>query len=354
MDYVDEKRAKFVKFTDLDLCETEEKLVRQMISRFNNTKIFYLKIDRGLSKEKKIVIKPASLFPYLIKIGNKEEILKEHEGYQLVHLRIPPSNIPFLEDFKTIDDRAALMYRYITGGLVSDPVNRLDNYLGTVQSDVAIPTLKEILDVTMKKCHWLGGNFEMLPINLPELENPQEGVDVSIWKKLTNLYNQVKEKVKKIKAPHGIVHGDLHPKNILITRNNTPVLIDFSFVKSNFCIYIDYAKLEVYLQFQLNSQVTGEFLRVNERVYSNEPLILPRSNKAVASYIHAIRSTLWKNCLSKYVRLKNEEIDFGYRAYLLYCLIRLWSKVGNSSSSREIALKEIKSLIYEQAVEILL
>ena len=43
--------------------------------------------------------------------------------------------------------------------------------------------------------------FPQLIREYPELENPQEGVDVSIWKKLTNLYNQVKEKVKKLK-PH--------------------------------------------------------------------------------------------------------------------------------------------------------
>lgn len=345
MDYVDEKRAKFVEFTDLGLCKTDQELIKQLTSKFSGTKIYYLKIDRGLSKENKLVIKPSSLFPFLIKIGKKEEILNEQKGYQLIHFRIPPSNIPQLEDFRTLEDRAALMYRYITGGRVSDRVNRLDNYLGTVQSDAALPILKEILDVVIKKCHWLDGHFKMLPIVLPELENPQEDVDFSIWEEITNIYNKIRERAQRIKAPHGIVHGDLHPKNILVTRNQVPVLIDFNFVKPCSCIFIDYAKLEVYLQFQLDSQITDNFWRISERVYSNEPLILPRSDKAVASYIHAIRSTLWKNCLSISVGLKNEEIDLGYRAYLLYCLIRFWSRVGSSAFSREVALKEIRSLV---------
>ena len=135
------------------------------------------------------------------------------------------------------------------------------------------------------------------------------------------------------------------PKNVLITRNFSPVLLDFSKVRSSGCLYIDYAKMEVFLQFQIDSKVSDQFWSIYQQVYSQDPLILPRSNQGVARYIHLIRSTLWKACLHKSIGLSNDEIDMGYRAYLIFYLSRICAKAGNSEIARDKSYNEIKNLV---------
>lgn len=345
MDFVDEKRGRFISIENLGLTDVELSLFHKILQRIPDKELYFMKLDRGLSGESKIVVKPSFLFPLLVKIGESIQIKREYNGYRLIELRIPAFNIPHLVDKEFDNNKSALVYRYITRGLVSDPVNRLDVYIQEESKYAAISILKELFDVILKKCHWLDGHFEMKPISLPVLESPQDGVDISIWKWLQSYYEWFKVEACKYRAPHGIVHGDLHPKNILIARNDLPIIIDYSMTCDKSCVYIDYAKLEVHLQFQVKSNVSGDFWHISDRVYSGDPLILPRSNRVLASCIHTVRSTLWKICLSKVVGLTNEQIDFGYRSYLLYYLIRFWSKIGNSNEARETALREIKSLV---------
>ena len=345
MDFVDETRGKYVKLEDIGLTEAELFIFHKIINRISDRELYYMKLDRGLSGESKIIVKPSSLFPLLVKIGDSIQIKKEYDGYQLLHLRIPAFNVPHLIDTEFESDKSALVYRYITRGLVKDPVSRLDVYISEDLKDIIVPVLIELFDVILKKCHWLDGHFKMKQVCLPMLEDPQTGADPIVWNELFSYYEWFKNQAKKYKSPHGIVHGDLHPKNILIARNNLPIIIDYSMANTESCVYIDYAKLEVHLQFQVSSVVSDGFWHVSERMYSNGPLILPRSNKVLATCIHAIRSTLWKICLSKKVGLLNDEIDFGYRSYLLYYLIRFWSKTGISNTARDQALKEIRSLV---------
>jgi serine/threonine protein kinase len=285
MDYVDEINAKLIDFEDLKLNNIDASLILAVQAKLKGIKIRFLPIERGLSGTMKFVIKPDTLFPLLAKIGNIKEIRQEVEGDKLLRLRVPPLNIPPFFMYREKNDRAILVYRYITGGRVIDLVDRLDVYLGSFTSKGPADLFEEIFDTVLKKCHWLDGKFKINPIKLPELEDPENGIDPTIWGKIASIYSNTKSKVKSVVAPYGITHGDLHPKNILLTRDRTPVIIDFAFSKQNSCIYIDYAKLEVLLQFQIQSKVTEEFERVRNRVYSSEPLILPRSLAPLAVYL---------------------------------------------------------------------
>ncbi len=220
----------------------------------------------------------------------------------------------------------------------------LDVYIGRIAPEAGLALLTELFDVVLKKCHWLDGKCEVLPLELPELPEPDPDVDGSAWEEIRGIYNRHRQQALRVGAPYAVVHGDLHPKNVLITRNQVPVLIDFSFVKTRSCVYMDYAKFEVHLQFQVPDRVASEFRRVSERVFSAEPLILPRSRTPLASYIHMIRSILWRDCLSNTIRLSNDEIDLGYRGYLLFYLARLWSKTSRTNGARDRAYAEIRSL----------
>jgi serine/threonine protein kinase len=349
MDFVDQISAQYKPLSKLGLNPDERKLLKKITSEYANYHLYFFKINRGLSEEKKLVVKPSGLFPFLLKIGGKKSISDELDGYNLLKLRLPPLSIVPLERYEFYKNKGALLYRYVTGGLVKEPVNRMDvalsfslydkNYI-----DVYNALIKNLLDVVLKKCHWLDGNFEMRNIQFPKLPKPEVSIKNKNWLLISNNYKKYISKYRFIKAPFGIVHGDLHPKNVLISNQNAPILIDFSMAKSDSCIYIDYAKLEVSLQFQLKRELLHSISHILDRLYAFDGLILPRSHQALASYINTIRTTLWKICLSKTASLTNYDIEKGYKGFLLYYLIRFWSKIGNSQQARQIALEEIFSL----------
>lgn len=343
MDFIDERRGEYTNLENINLAVAEAEIVR-MLSGLENKKILFRQINRGLSNEIKLIAKPQSLFPFFIKVGDHSEVQKEYEGYKLLRLRVPSINIPHFEKIKYYKDKAGIMYRYVTAGLISDKISRLDSFIGEDNQIYSEALIKELFDVVMKKCHWFDGQAPLKTIKLPPLELPQQGYDQKTWDKLTEYYESIKGRAEKCKAPHAIIHGDLHPKNVLVTKNYVPIIIDFSMADEDSCVYRDYAKLEIHLQFQARESVAKQFLHIAQRTYTSGELILPRSNREISSCIHALRCTLWKTCLSKTFGLTNQEIDTGYTGYLMYYLIRFWSKTGNSFKARELALSEIRSL----------
>ena len=344
MDFVDENRGEYTSLENIELPSIEAEIIRRLTTSLENGEILFRQINRGLSKEIKLIAKPQSLFPFFIKVGDYAEIQKEYDGYKLLRLRVPSINIPHFEKIEYFKDKAGIMYRYVTAGLISDPVSRLDQFIGDDNQIFSETLIKEIFDVVLKKCHWLDGQASIKKICLPPLQPPQEGYDPRIWTELKEHYQNLKESAERCKAPYAIIHGDLHPKNVLVTKNYVPIIIDFTMVDEDSCVYRDYAKLEIHLQFQARESVAKQFYHIAQRTYTRGELILPRSNREISNCIHALRSTLWKICLSKTFGLTNQEIDTGYTGYLMYHLIRFWSKTGNSPKARELALSEIRCL----------
>ena len=80
MDFVDEHRGKYVKLEDIELTESELSIFRKIINRISDSKLYYMKLDRGLSGESKIIVKPSSLFPLLVKIGDSVQIKVKHRS----------------------------------------------------------------------------------------------------------------------------------------------------------------------------------------------------------------------------------------------------------------------------------
>lgn len=346
MDFIDERRGKYTNLENINLAVAESEIVRRLSAGLENKTILFRQINRGLSNEIKLIAKPQSLFPFFIKVGDHSEIQKEYEGYKLLRLRVPSTNIPHFEKIEYYKDKAGIMYRYVTAGLVSDKISRLDLFIGEDSQIYSEALIKELFDVVMKKCHWFDGQAPLKKIKLPPLESPQQGYDQKIWDELVEYYESIKVRAEECKAPHAIIHGDLHPKNVLVTKNYVPIIIDFTMADEDSCVYRDYAKLEIHLQFQVMESVAKQFLHIAQRTYTSGELILPRSNREISSCIHALRCTLWKTCLSKTFGLTNQVIDTGYTGYLMYYLIRFWSKTGNSFEARELALSEIRSLAH--------
>jgi hypothetical protein len=73
----------------------------------------------------------------------------------------------------------------------------------------------------------------------------------------------VLEKLRALEYPIaiGAIHGDLHPGNVVFTRKNRPVLIDFGWAQGSAHIAKDYVLMECNLRFlTLRTQVSDEEL----------------------------------------------------------------------------------------------
>lgn len=350
MDYVDDLNGRFVEtLVDLGLDDDACSLIEKAVSRFTPLKVRYFILQRGLSNVYKVVAKPETLYPLLIKIGPRKEIDPEIAGDKLLRDRMPPLSIPPLEEVLHGETYSLIAYRYVTGGRVRDLIKRFDTELPSLDTYSSIEVIDNIYDIALKKSHWLDGQFEIKEIELPPLFTPDHLRSNNDWIVIRDRYEQYRNEIEGTPAPYGIVHGDLHSKNVLIARGNIPVLIDFSMAEQNACHYIDFSKLEVHLQFQIDKDVAEKMWRVRELVYGNDSLILPRSNTKLLACIHRIRSNLWQGCSRREVGMKSDDIDKGYRGFLLFSLARFYSRDKNAMQNREIAWEEFFSLLGETA-----
>jgi len=350
MDYVDDFNADFIEIEALHISDDDKALLREICQPYEKNRVRYVVIERGLSGAVKLVAKPECLFPLFIKLDSAEAISREEAGDRLIRNRVPPLSIPPLEAVVLRENRGAIAYRYVTGGRVRHLIRRFDTALRELSTYKALAIIDDIFDVILKKCHWLDGQYKVCPIRLPEMPTTSELNSDSNWIDMLNCYEQVRDFCSRIDAPHAIVHGDLHAKNVLVTRDDTPVLIDFSMAKTDTCQYLDFAKFESCLQFQVDGLLAEEMWRTESLMYGKTSLIIPHSNSKLAACIHRIRSNLWQGCTRLSLQMDSEVIELGYRGYLIYCLMRLYSRTANSTDSRNRAYHQVKSLFSKYTI----
>lgn len=365
MDNVTDKEGKYFSLDKLDL-KWEYKVFLKgaldKLARMNSRIIVdhakYMKISKGMSTAIKIVIKVDGLYPLLAKMDIKEEIIKEYEGYQTLQFNMESSNLVSLLMLEENEHFGMLLYRYITKGRVKYQYDRFDTYLSKVDlthaNEMTINLIDNIFDVALKKCHWRDGQAIMQPSNWKDL--CQLKFEDSLFTQeeqlhINQIYQNNIKKCKEIRVPHGIIHGDLHPKNVIIGLNNIPIIIDYAHVKPEGCIFHDYAKLETFFLFQVQSDISKQFFEIKsvaslfQRQYSTDPLILPRStHDPISCAIQEIRTLLWKNCLSNTIGMDHQDIDTYYRAYLTYYFIQLCRRGGVSELTRKRSFQAILTL----------
>src|ERR1035437_965711 len=250
-------------------------------------------------------------------------------------------SIPPFETVEYGDGRGAIAYRYVTGGRVRHLVRRFDGALTEINTYRALQIIDDIFDVIMKKCHWLDGRFEMRFIALAPLHAFAPAVDNEECGHLLGVYQHVRESCAKLRAPHGVVHGDLHAKNVLITRDEAPVLVDFARAREGECQMLDFATFEAPLQFQVDRAVAEKFWEMEELQYGETPLIVPHSNSKLAACVHRLRSNLWQGCTRRGVRMSSEDVDLAYRGYLIHALLRVYLRPDNNPDTRRRAAKQL-------------
>ena len=338
MDIIDDQQVHLQALSDLSLSSEDEALPQRLASRLSGKTCQFLVLDRGLSSATKVVLKPKTLFPLLVKLDDLAAIALEAQGDALLRNRMPPLSIPPLEGVERGETRGAIAYRYVTGGRVRHVVRRFDTALLQLNTYRALQIIDDVFDVILKKCHWLDGQYEMRPVELPELQSTDANDPDS--RTLLERYERARRACRAIRAPHAIVHGDLHAKNILVTRDDAPVLLDFSRARSGVCHFLDYATFEAPLQFQVDGSLAEKFWQNEGLQYGTTPLIIPHSNSKLAACIHRIRSNLWQGCTRHAVAMEPRVIDLVYRGFLIGCLIRLYLRKNNSTETRMRAYRQ--------------
>ncbi len=343
MDAVDDSSGEFVAFDALPLSEVDRNVLLKAAARFQPGIVRYLPLARGLSSATKVILKPEALFPLILKIDAAPAIEAEYRGDRLIRDRVPPLSIPPFEGVYFEGDRGGIAYRYITGGRVRELARRLDTAIARLRTHEILRIIDDIFDVILKKCHWLDGKYTLEQIKLPEIRSDNLGKDAE-WGELLKIYDKIRKRVESYRAPHGIIHGDLHATNILLTRDDAPVLVDFARAGHARCQYIDFAKFEAALQFEVDRSVAEQMWRIEELVYGRTQLIVPHNNVKLASCIHGIRSNLWQGCTRRSLQMDPDEVDFGYRAHLIYQLMRIYTRTYNSTDARQRALHQARRL----------
>ena len=343
MDAVDDNSGEFVEFDALPLSDVDRQILLKAAARFQPRTVRYLPLARGLSSATKVILKPETLFPLIVKIDAAAAIEMEYQGDRLIRDRVPPLSIPPFEGVYFDSDRGGIAYRYITGGRVRELARRLDTAIPNLSTYQILRIVDDIFDVILKKCHWLDGQYTMENIKLPDIRSDKLEKDEE-WEELLKVYDGVRKRVESCRAPHGIVHGDIHAKNVLLTRDDAPVLVDFARADHGRCHYVDFAKFDAALQFQVDGSVAEEMWRIEELIYGKTLLVVPHSNAKLVSCIHRIRSNLWQGCTRRSLQMDPDEVDFGYRAHLIYQLMRIYTRTYNSTNARRRALHQASRL----------
>lgn len=349
MDRLDKKGMQIYKTSDVArlLPHNRQLLMRGLFNhlKYEEDQVRILELNAGLSSAAKYIVKATGLFPYMVKIDKKDKIERELRGDQILRPRLPSVCISELSYCDVNDEEGILVYRYVTQGRVSEEPERLDKWVQNKTKHEILWVIDHLFESTLKKAHWQDGSTFTTTIEPPKLISAKTAVASAIFDRYHNFIKQVCD-AGPLKCPVGVVHGDLHAKNIMVINDRQPLLVDFASAEKNSPIVIDYTRLDSYfplstirynqdqIGFPTNSDYSmAAYQSIVSRIYKSGNLILPRSARPVPSTIHEIRSSFWRGCLSKTGNMLPLEIDRVYSVFLSWNFARFLIKRLDSDGS---------------------
>ena len=114
------------------------------------------------------------------------------------------------------------------------------------------------------------------------------------WPNPRRVIDRLLESARAFEAATGPVHGDLHPKNIVLDRDGELYIIDFGWARTGAPVVVDYIMLDINLRsITLPSQVgvqhvldIASFLSIDQQAPAPHPLIEAR--------VELIRDKIWR------------------------------------------------------------
>lgn len=317
-------------------------------------------ISRGLSTSRKILIKSAGKFPYVVKLDSSNSIQRELNGDRLIRPRVPSLSIPDLAFSKIDGDAGILAYRYVTKGRIFDPPQRLDAWAETASKSDLVTAIDSLYEIVLKKLHWSDGDVRSEKISAPKLKFQATWENEDAHRILSDYEEVLKvsgvDSFGRIDCPVGGVHGDLHAKNILVDSPQRLILLDFDKVEMDAPIVKDYVRLDLYLPLAALIRRTDpltamgmprphykeydpmSFMQVVTRLYRGSELEYPRSSRPLASAVHEIRSSFWRGCMSNTVKMTPESTRNVYRVFLAFEMAKyLLNRIGQKGIRDELS-----------------
>ena len=121
------------------------------------------------------------------------------------------------------------------------------------------------------------------------------------WVNPTRVIDGLLQSTRTFETTMGSVHGDLHPKNVVLDKSNEPHIIDFGWARTDGAIVVDYILMDINLRsITLPSQVqeheilkVARFLTRDRKPTSMQPLLQRR--------VDLIQDVIWD-------RVKNQAV----------------------------------------------
>ena len=246
---------------DASLNVSEKELLRLFVERVRRKytvsseleDIRFQRIKLGFSPVTKLFSRSKYVFPYFIKLGDANEIERESRNYGIASQRIPPLNVPPLETYlqgtrlgKEHSSTSLIAFRYITGSDRTLPPLSLFYGYEEMSKYELVEVIDEIFQNVLRELHSFHTKKEILITKhlIHKIANFQNS-EYPILLNLVKKYNHVARNARRLKFPHGKIHGDLHLENILLGRKASPVIIDFGMMYDRGCLIRDFAEFEV-------------------------------------------------------------------------------------------------------------
>jgi hypothetical protein len=244
----------------------ESKLLKKVCLRRQSRNVYVTNFPRfGFSGAQLLLLyfkkKPRGL-PFLLKIGQLKKVEDEHAATKFLESDLEDAN--FAEDcvFRATDSNGswgALLYRFrgtrtfrelmydsgISTGTLRSMVKEVFQRLKSVHEDPILRrvVLKSHFKRYFRK-HKARGRIRPVLGRSAKSVRP-EFLGARIYNPLRFLSSLPRYATLNLT----LVHGDLHPDNIVIDRNGVPHLIDFAWAHSNRDVLIDYVLLENSIRF---------------------------------------------------------------------------------------------------------
>ncbi len=215
--------------------------------------------------------KYASGLPFLVKVAQKNDIQSEYQAINSMKNHVRDCSLLASDKCFSSGDWGMLIYHHAGTNTCSNAQTpkSLREVLYCKDTDFSkedlTKTLKEVYD-RLKNAHSCNKCLLISPedhykryfrehksrdkvINILGKDNKLDSfkfLNEEIYNPLTLL----KKLPKKLRIPVGLVHGDLHPDNIIIGNMNNPYLIDFAWAEKKRDVLVDYVLIENSIRFK--------------------------------------------------------------------------------------------------------
>ena len=340
---------------NIELTELEILLIQHAYDNKYERIIIEKEFGEGYSQTRVFLVLPIkpggeSDAHVVTKIGPKSELQMESQNYN----DFVKGSLPFCAaqvfGYYEQGEMAAVNYAFAGGGSMGKTLS-LEEYYSNHTAEQLKATLINLLDKDLG-ARWYAQSRSLTCLfrdeygrHLPEHDELEKVVDV-ISRNVSSTSNPAQIDIPALStAPHplkiypdllnatlrerrSLVHGDLHPRNVLVDETGKGWLIDFAKTKTRHNLF-DFIKLETYIRIMILAPLHIHFswidyvefeLALNAQTLGQKVSMPANTHLAKAfTVIYTIRSIAHKY-------MENSQSDFKkeyFPALLLYCLAML-------------------------------